>query len=298
MSIQGADNIFSSATYKVKNFPYNIGAKVIWSLSSTTGPLYISSTTDTSAVVTNRNWYYNISNSLIAKIINVQADILVITKTITPKYCSICTATYTMQPCNNQSGIYNHSVYLDGTPNFIYYDCPIGISIDPGGLTLSCKLISGTPITWTFQNNNYLYVAINSPITFKIYAGDINDACTKTILLMPTGTYHSYTLAASPNPASTTLNISLVATANAVQDTTLSSVASITSNSTTAVSTTSDVTIISIYDMVTNNMVKQWKFQDASAINFPLNVSNLRRGMYILKVNKGDLLLTTKVILK
>ena len=115
---------------------------------------------------------------------------------------------------------------------------------------------------------------------------------------MPTGTYHSYTLAASPNPASTTLNISLVATANAFQDTTLSSVASITSNSTTAVATTSDVTIISIYDMVTNNMVRQWKFQDASAINFPLNVSDLRRGMYILKVNKGDLLLTTKVILK
>ena len=295
IDISGPDAVYTSAAFSLSfSKP---GVKTIWTISPSNGTLYISSQNDTSAVVTNHGWYTS-SFTLTAKIANLSSDTIVLTKTISANSCPVMSATYSMQPCYNQNGIYNQPVNLDGTPNFIYYGCPVDITFSTYGVPISCQLTSGTPLSWYFNGSNYLQVSINSPVTFKIYPNGQDGACTKTLLLMPTGTYHSYTLAASPNPASTTLNVNLVATTAATNDTTLATSATIASSNTTTENITSAPAIISLYDMVTNNMVKQWKFQDASVISFPLNVSDLRRGMYILKVNKGDLLLTTKVILK
>lgn len=295
-TISGPDVVYSTANYVVKNPIPN--TNVTWSVTPSGGDLYIVSQNNDTAVVGNHHWYTS-NFTLNATIKDLNSDTLVITKTLMARSCPSISATYTMQPCHNQNGIYNQPFNLDGTPNFIDYGCPITITFTTSA-TISFQLTSGTPLTWT-SGTDYLYVAINSPVTFSVnFAGDDGGLCTKTILLMPTGTYYTYSLSVSPNPASSTLNVN-INTAITNSDTT--TVAANTQSSPSEAKSRlkpNDIlkqnTVIELYNMITSKLTKRWNF--ANGLNYQLNVSGIQRGMYIMKVYKGDLQLTSKVMIE
>lgn len=296
-TLSGPDVVYSTANYSVPNFPS--GANVIWSISPSGGTLYIVSQNNGTAVIGNHGWYSS-TFTLTATITGLSSNPIVLTKSVTAMTgnCPSISATYTIQPCNNQSGIYNQTANVDGTPNYVYYGCPVETTFITSG-TISCQLVSGSPTTWFF-NNNYLYMATSNPTTFKIsFAGDDGGLCSKTLFFYPTGIYHIYSLSASPNPTSSTLNVTVTAT-DASSDTTIGANIQSAFSQVNSYISPDDIskqnTVVELYELATNKLAKRWNFADG--LTYQLNVSDLRRGIYIMKVFKGDLQLTSKVVLK
>jgi hypothetical protein len=289
-NISGSNVVYSYATsnYNIRHLPPS-GVTVTWSLSQNSD----------SVVIGNHNWYSS-NFTLTATITGLGTSPVTITKVITAgtSNCPPISATYTMQPCFNQNGVNNQPANLDGTPNYIHYNCPVGITFNTNS-TISCQLIGGTPSTWSFTNN-YLYMVTNNPTTFKIsFAGDDNGLCSKTLFFFPTGTYQTYSLLASPNPTSNILNISIVAT-EASNDTATIAKSQNSFSKVNSFMSIDDIskqnTIVELYELSTNLLAKRCSFTDG--LISQLNVSDLRRGLYIIKVYKGDLQLTSKIILK
>ena len=102
---------------------------------------------------------------------------------------------------------------------------------------------------------------------------------------------YSYSMKASPNPATNTLN---VAVAN-VADTSVTVVPKANVAKTNA---SSGITRISLYDSYTNALIKQWTFAEKQPGNYNLNISGVPSGVYILKLEREHKTSITKVIVQ
>ena len=124
-------------------------------------------------------------------------------------------------------------------------------------------------------------------------------------------TGQSLSLSASPNPATSTINVtvgesedvsgntatSLSSTAKTKTASTLSTTAK-QNNSSTATSSVSGVTNMYLYDFYTNQLIKKWSYQESSSSTYNLNVAEVKRGIYILKMERNNVSSVTKVILQ
>ena len=101
-----------------------------------------------------------------------------------------------------------------------------------------------------------------------------------------------YTVSVSPNPARNRLNVSLTpaddgkATAGEMQTAPLRSVNS------------KGRTIMSLYDLYTRILVRQWIYNESKNQNYNLNISGLRRGVYVLQTDRENLTKLTKIIVE
>ena len=57
-------------------------------------------------------------------------------------------------------------------------------------------------------------------------------------------------------------------------------------------------TIMTLYNFNTNAVVKQWTYNEASNTNYNLNVADLKKGIYMLQVDKEGHTKTTKIIIE
>ena len=57
-------------------------------------------------------------------------------------------------------------------------------------------------------------------------------------------------------------------------------------------------TIMTLYNFNTNAVVKQWTYNEASNTNYNLNVADLKKGIYVLQVDREGHTKTTKIIIE
>lgn len=90
---------------------------------------------------------------------------------------------------------------------------------------------------------------------------------------------YSYRVSVSPNPAKNNLLVSLDSLKNKNY-------------------TVKDETIISLYEINSNTLVKQWKYKDMTIEQFNLNITGIRKGLYFLQVNRANEISGTKVLIE
>ena len=104
---------------------------------------------------------------------------------------------------------------------------------------------------------------------------------------------YSYQISASPNPAKSNLNISFIPITEA-------------SNSTTDTGNTAPMhsleskgkTIMSLYEVNTTLLARQWKYNETENNNYNLNITGLRKGIYILQVDRENQTKAIKIIIE
>ncbi len=106
-----------------------------------------------------------------------------------------------------------------------------------------------------------------------------------------------FRLAVSPNPAKNNLNVSLAAITD--QDKTAEETeTAATSFRPKRVVRSKGQTVLSLYEMNTTLPVKQWRFNDTKNPQYNLPLQGLRKGVYILQVDRDNETRLTKVIIE
>ena len=105
-----------------------------------------------------------------------------------------------------------------------------------------------------------------------------------------------YRVAVSPNPAKNNMSVSLAP---------LSSNQEITNATTATVNTTpikvipsNGKTIMSLFEINTNLLVKRWTYNEVTNQNYNFNINGLRKGVYVLQIDRNNTATTTKVIIQ
>jgi hypothetical protein len=96
----------------------------------------------------------------------------------------------------------------------------------------------------------------------------------------------------SPNPAKDKINVSL----NPVTDKDMAS--GQTQTAPLRILKSKGRTIMSLYDMYTRTMVKQWVYTESKNQNYSLPVSGLSKGVYVLQVDREDQTKLTEIIIE
>jgi hypothetical protein len=97
-----------------------------------------------------------------------------------------------------------------------------------------------------------------------------------------------YAIIASPNPATSNINVSI----KEVSDTTISKAKSSTTTN------TSGITKMYLYDFNTGVLIKQWTYQEMQSTNYNLNIVGVKAGAYVLKMERDNKMSTTKIIVQ
>jgi hypothetical protein len=145
----------------------------------------------------------------------------------------------------------------------------------------------------------------NSPSTFVSVTGggavrlSYTDLCgaaqTTGVTVYNSGCF-GYRVAVSPNPAQSNLSVSLTpSTSNQI----------VTSSTTTAVSTpplttipSKGKTIMTLFEVNTTIPVKQWTHNEVTSQTYNFNINGLRKGVYVLQIDRNNTATTTKVIIE
>lgn len=112
----------------------------------------------------------------------------------------------------------------------------------------------------------------------------------------------SYRLAVSPNPATNSINLSIGSEVKDLQQNYMKltlDTTGITKKITKPDlnSDTKGITNIYLYDFFTNRLVKKWAYRENSSATYNLNMADVKRGVYVLRVERDNISSTIKVIL-
>lgn len=99
-----------------------------------------------------------------------------------------------------------------------------------------------------------------------------------------------YSIVASPNPATSNINVSITE----VEDTS----ASAANSKALTVSNSSGITKMYLYDFYTGALVKQWTFKEMKSNNYDLSIIGVKKGTYVLKMERDNKTTSTKIIVK
>lgn len=265
-NINGANQICSSETYSV-SFCNPTNATVTWSIS----PFNIA-TVDQNGTVTKMG---NGIATLTATVNFCGNQPIIRTKTISvgsPITISTsdrgCNGEYqqlyvTVDPITNGS---NWNWYVDylGFESEIYIDNPTS-----PGTYMSVKGMGTVRLTYT-------------------------DACGSAQLdgLTLYSNCYQYRVSVSPNPAKNNINVNLSPDENS------STVAETATTAPRQVLESKGKTILSLFEVNTSALVKQWKYNESKNQSYNLNINGLRKGIYVLQVDRENLTKTTKVIIE
>lgn len=110
--------------------------------------------------------------------------------------------------------------------------------------------------------------------------------------VVSTGSGSGYLIAASPNPATNDININI----EEVEDTTL--VSQKEQNIGLANGNSRGKTKIYLLEFYTNRLVKQWNYDEMKTKNYHLNITGIKAGYYVLRMERDSKVTNTKVIVR
>lgn len=105
-------------------------------------------------------------------------------------------------------------------------------------------------------------------------------------------TCHAFAIAASPNPANGKINVNISASPDAAAANT-----DLLSSATTVNINSKGITRIQLYDFNSGKLVKEWKYAETSNANYDLNVAAIKKGVYVLKIDRDNQSSTSKKII-
>jgi hypothetical protein len=202
-----------------------------------------------------------------------------------------------------QVGTYTHSQYtIYSNPSPVCY----GHNAQFG--PLAGQVPNATSYSWIYPSGGLTYVSGQGTrvITLKVpiynpnqTGGDVGlavgNACGVSSYFPLTHfnysgcsccTFSSFNIVASPNPATNNINISL----SDVVDTSVTSPMRIIDSQ--------GKTLMSLYDFNTSILVKQWTYNEVTNNNYNLNIADLKRGVYVLQVDRDNHAKVTKIIIE
>ena len=53
-----------------------------------------------------------------------------------------------------------------------------------------------------------------------------------------------------------------------------------------------------LYDFNTNQLVKQWSYQEADKLNYSLNITDVKSGIYVLRMERDNKTALTKIVVQ
>lgn len=182
---------------------------------------------------------------------------------------------YVPSNANSYSPIYNAGAY----------SCPNGNDVNNAGISLPFSYPTTSYVaTLRYRVQNACGYSLYSPGN----AVTIHNCNT------------NYSITASPNPATSTINVSIInnpAQLSALSDSTTTASGE-TNTAQSLVSNSAGITNMYLYDFYTNQLVKKWNYQENSSLTYNLNVARVKRGIYVLKMERDNISSTTKVILQ
>jgi len=274
MAITGNNSVCPSGSYGVTGLP--AGSTVSWSAS----PLNLVSFS---------------CNPCSPTTINRVADgTVTITATIS---VNICGTVFTQQVSRQ---------IISGSP-------PISISSSTNGCNgvyQQWNLVNNTPNNGSNWNWSVNYLSTNSEII--IY----NPSSPSTMLSVKGGgtvrltytnlcgvvttdgvtvysTCSGFRMIVSPNPAQNKINLSL----NPVDNNNTISNAS-TSSAPLKTVESKGKTIVSLFEVNTKRLVKQWTYNEFQSLNYNLNITGFKKGVYVLQVDRDNQTNVTKIIIE
>lgn len=277
LSINGNSTICSgSSNYLINGLPCN--ASVAWSITPATG---IANLSCSSCTTTSLSYVSNGTVTLTAIVSNLcgganvtmSRDISIGSpNSLTGTYSTV-TSTKTLQTVN----------FVPSGNIYAQYQWP-GIS------NIVAVLTSGSPSgTGFYSFTNGFSFNISSGQSVSVYLTG-NGSCGQVNATRSFIQSSSYSLVASPNPATNNINVAITE----VQDT-----ASSTANSKVSItSNTRGITKMFLYDFNTGVLVKQWTFKEMESINYNLNIVGVKTGVYVLKMERNNKITSTKIIVK
>lgn len=267
--ISGNLNFCGSQLFSLNNI--SPGTSVNWSISPSN----------------NANLVANGNNVTVNRVVDASA---VLTATIHFLYGS-ASVSVVINP-SVLSGYYTYGSTTTQMQTFNY--------VSPGNITgyynwsgvnsVSLTASGGSGFYTTGGGNFYFTLASGQSINFN-YTAKTN--CGTTITATRTVLASSgFAIIASPNPASTSIKLSI----STVADTTgvIMKSQMLAANASTLLSSTNSTTIL-LYSATTGALVRRWSFQESTSPDYTLNLSGIGPGLYIIKMSRDNKATSTNI---
>ena len=276
--INGSDYFCSgSSTYSLTNIPVN--SSVTWSVS----PSGLANLSCTNCNQTTLTRVTDGTVTLIATIANAcGSNSLVLNKSIAlggdipPLTGTYSTATNTL-PMQTVNFVPSGNIYAQ---------------YQWAGITnISAVLGSGSPSGtgfYSFPNGFSFNIATGQTVYVNITG---NNPCRQITATRTFIQSSSRSIIASPNPATGSIDVKIIEG----QDTSAAATADLKTHTT---SNTTGITKILLYNSTTGTLVKQWAYQENTSKNYKLDLSGVKTGTYILRMERDNKAASTKVIVK
>lgn len=298
-------NRFPLMTHNLSDNPFGTVYKYYFStkISGSTSPLCSGTRTFSVQNVSGvtYSWTYSSSLSVIGSVNTSQITVQRNGSSVAAAWVSVEIST----SCS-ASPIINTLNFNAGSP-------PLSISSSTNGCNGSYQiwnLVNNTPNNGTnwFWSVSYLgtnsQINIYTPSTPSTYLSvkgggavrlNYTDLCgvAATDGVTVYSTCGGYRIVVSPNPAKNDMNVSFVPKSK--DNTEFNSTADITPLPNVK---SQGKTIISLFDVSSNRLTQQWQKNEAVSKNYNLNINGLRKGVYILQIDRDDQTTVTKVIIE
>jgi Secretion system C-terminal sorting domain len=277
-SITGPNTLCTTANYTLSN---PVGSSIIWS----TNPAGIA---DINCV--------NCNPVTLTKVENGQ---ITLTASITSCSGSPVTASKIITVGNTYAPLTGtYSTNGGGTkPLYTVNSVPVGnvyTQFQWSGVTnISSALAVGAPSGTGFYSYGNMFsfnIATSQAVTVNITGTSTCGQVIATRTFVQSN--YSYAVSVSPNPANATINVAITKVFNPSSGTASSLQQLELSKSNT------DITKMYLYDFYTNNMVKQWTYNEKESTSYNLNIAGVKSGVYLLKMERDSKTTVTKIIIQ
>lgn len=204
------------------------------------------------------------------------------------------------QPTQNPLYVTNSPIWLPANQSF-------GVTAyitSPGLISNTWTIAPGSyPFSWGNSYNNLVFSGTSGTTAYSQRNG-IFTVSAQTACGAYTGTYTwpvivqgwFYKLLASPNPAKGNIHIQI----EKVPDTSNRQICVLdkgSKNSETSIAA-SNTTKMLLYDVNSKILIRQWNYSEKDASVYNLNIAGIKRGWYVLKMERDGKITTTKILIQ
>jgi Pregnancy-associated plasma protein-A/Secretion system C-terminal sorting domain len=151
---------------------------------------------------------------------------------------------------------------------------------------------TNSQITISSPSSPSTWVSVKGGGTVRLNYTDVCGAARQDGLTVYSGC-PPFRIAASPNPASGSINLAILPA-----DEKNSSSTDVTGIVPLRIKASKGQTIISLFDANTSKIARQWKNTETKTMNYKLNITGLTKGIYILQVDRDGESKMTKIIVE
>jgi len=281
--IDGPGLLCTSAQYNIPTI--EPGSTVEWSLPSGSPLAFNGSSTGQTVTISNTNWYPTATD--ISAEITFNSCVSRVIKHVYNTYGNPTTVTGTV----SQPACYYNGIYYPGyngnlnSPTFISPGCMATISLDlfPGQIVTFSG--STQPIFWNYVNYTlYVQLPANSGAPFYFTVSGGAGCNERQIVLFTSNSNSNYSI--EPNPVEDFLVLNIYKENDEV-NTVIEQI----------IPKSLATYKISINNLFTGNQVFNGEFNTTSS-SLKLDVSKFQKGLYVMKINDGNLIQSFKFIKK